>query len=139
MEIDEAYRASVTSTIAHIAEDLQATLGQRLTAYAVGVRDPKAIGKYARRAIEPREETAQRMRDLFRIVRLLDDERPETIRAWMIGSNPLLEDKAPIELLHEENTQPVSRAAGSDAPIPFSSAAFRAVHEAGATFVANPA
>jgi len=139
MTIDEAYRASVTSTIAQIAEELQTTLGQRLTAYAVGVRDPKAIGKYARGAIEPREDTARRLRDLFRVTCILGEERPDTIRAWMIGSNPLLDDKAPIELLHEENTQPVSRAAGSDAPIPFSSAAFRAVHEAGRVFVANPA
>jgi len=128
--VDEAYRASVTSTIAQIAEQLQATLGQRLTAYAVGVRDPKAVGKYARGAIEPREDTAQRMRDLFRITRILGDERPEIVRAWMIGSNPLLDDRAPIELLHEENTKPVARAAGADAPVPFSSAAFRAVHEA---------
>ena len=59
--VDEAYRASVASTIAQIAEALQTTLGQRLTAYAVGVRDPKAIGKYARGAIEPREDTAQRL------------------------------------------------------------------------------
>ena len=82
---------------------------------------------------------AQRLRDLFRITCILGEERPDTVRAWMIGSNPLLDDKAPIELLHEENTQPVSRAAGSDAPIPFSSAAFHAVHEAGRVFVANPA
>jgi hypothetical protein len=138
MTIDEAYRASVTSSIPQIAEDLQTTLGQRLTAYAVGVRDPKAVGKYARAAIEPREETAQRLRDLFRIVRLLDEERPETIRAWLIGSNPLLADKAPIEVLHEENTHPVNRAAG-DVSIPFSSAAFKAVHEAGTRFVAKTA
>jgi hypothetical protein len=126
--VDEAYRASVASPIAQIAEQLQATLGQRLTAYAVGVRDPKAIGKYARAAIEPREDTAQRMRDLFRITRILGEERPEIVRAWMIGSNPLLDDRAPIELLHEENTKPVSRAAGVETQ--FSSAAFRAVHEA---------
>jgi hypothetical protein len=139
MEIEEAYRASVTGTIMQIAEALQSMLGQRLTAYAVGVRDPKAIGKYARGVIEPREETAQRLRDLYRITLVLGDEREETVRAWMIGSNPLLDDKAPIELLHEENTQPVSRSAGFDAAIPFSSTAFKQVHEASARFVASPA
>src|SRR3954469_16607647 len=112
MELGEAYTRSVTTTIAQIADELQTTLGQRLTAYAVGVRDPKAIGKYARGAIEPRDDTAQRLRDLFRIVRILAAERPETIRAWMIGSNPLLDDRAPIEMLHEENVQRVSRSAG---------------------------
>ena len=34
-------------TVATIAQHLQETLGQRLVAYAIGVRDPKEIGKYS--------------------------------------------------------------------------------------------
>lgn len=103
--------------IASVAQRLQETLGQRLTAYAVGCRDPKAIGEIARADQSPEHKTAARLRDLYAITQtLLARESAETVRAWMIGSNPLLEDRAPIELLHEEAGQPVARAARTMAP-----------------------
>jgi len=60
---------------------LQETLGQRLVAFAVGIKDPKA------------------------------EETPATTRAWMIGANPQLNDEAPIEALHQKKTAAVMRAA----------------------------
>jgi hypothetical protein len=35
---------------------------------------------------------------------LLTRETAETVRAWMIGAHPLLEDQAPVQLLHEGST-----------------------------------
>jgi hypothetical protein len=135
MEIlEEAHRASVFNTIDEIAGKLQTVLGQRLTAYAVGVKDPKAIGKYARGENEPREDTVQRLRDLYRIVTILGHEQPDVVRAWMIGSNPYLDDRAPIELLHEENIKPVARTADFS-PVPFTPEAFQRVYRASADFV----
>jgi hypothetical protein len=110
-EITRAYRESFQEEPAVMAQVLQETLGQKLTAYAVGVRDPRAIGLYAR-GREPREDTLRRLRELFRITRLLvAHESSATVRAWMIGSNPLLNSYAPIELLHADEAQPVLNAA----------------------------
>lgn len=106
-----AHRDAVRQNLERVAEVLQETLGQRLVAYAVGVRDPKAIGKYAR-GRAPRDGTERRLRDLYRVTRiLLSEETPATARAWMIGANPQLGDEAPIEVLHQQRVQPVIRAA----------------------------
>jgi len=106
----------VRADIASIAERLQDMLGQRLSAYAVGVKDPRTIGRYARREQDPREDTAQRLRNLFEITQvLLARETPETVRAWLLGAHPLLEDRAPIELLHLDDCPPVERTASTDA------------------------
>ena len=110
-ELAHAYQESVREEPARIAQFLQETLGQKLTAYAVGVRDPRAIGHYTR-GREPHDDTLVRLRDLFEITRLLvAHESPATVRAWMIGSNPQLGDYAPIELLHDDDVEPVFTAA----------------------------
>lgn len=108
----QVHRLAVSESIESIAQSLQETLGQRLVAYAIGVRDPKAIGKYATGRQSPRHDAEGRLRDLFQVTRLvLTAETAKTARAWMIGANPQLEDRAPIELLHEGEIQPVLRAA----------------------------
>jgi hypothetical protein len=102
--------------IASIAARLQEVLGQRIVAYAVGVKDPRSVGRYARGDQKPHEETDQRLRQLHAIAQmLLTRETPETVRAWMLGANPLLEDRAPVELLHADDHPPVERTAADDA------------------------
>ena len=111
----QAHRDALRLDIASIAEKLQDTLGQQITAYAVGIKDPRAIGKYAR-GENPKDATKKRLRDLYVIVQvLLARETAETVRAWMVGAHPLLEDRAPAELLHEENSAAVALTASSDA------------------------
>lgn len=137
--LDHARRDATRLPITAVAQKLQDTLGQRMTAFAVAVRDPKAIGKYASGRQNPRDETAARLRDLYVITQiLLARETSETVRAWMIGSNPLLEDRAPIELLHEEAVESVGRAARSMA-FPVSGAQIRVVEQAAQQFVAAAA
>ncbi len=109
--VEQVHRLAVSEEIATIAQSLQETLGQRLVAFAVGIKDPKAIGKYAT-GRGPRADTEARLRDLYRVTRLLlSQENPATVRAWMIGANPELEDTAPIQALHDGRTAPVIRAA----------------------------
>ena len=109
--MEQVLRLSVQEGTDTIAQSLQETLGQRLTAFAVGIKDPKAIGKYAA-GRQPRADTEARLRDLFRVTRLLlSTEPPATVRAWMIGANPQLADEAPIEALHRRQTPAVMRAA----------------------------
>ena len=110
--LEQAHRHAIRQEVRKIAQVLQETLGQKLTAYAVGVKDPKAIGRYAKGTQEPREGTERRLRDVYQIVKLLSGvEAPATIRAWMIGMNPQLGDEAPIESLHQADNASVLHAA----------------------------
>jgi hypothetical protein len=91
------------ATIESISQRLEVTLGQQITTYAVGIRDPRALGRYARGERAPARSTEQRLRQLFEITQmLLVRETPETVRAWMLGSHPSLEDQSPLELLHRD-------------------------------------
>ncbi len=118
---ERAYNEAMRLPIASLAEKLQDTLGQQITAYAVGLKDPRTIGKYARSEVKkPAEATTDRLRRLYVVTQiLLTRETAETVRAWMIGANPLLEDRPPVQLLHEEEDQPVEGAAQTLAPPPF--------------------
>jgi len=113
-----AHREAMRLPLATIAERLQDILGQQITAYAVELRDPRAIGKYARGEIKtPRTETGKRLRQLYVVTQvLMTRETAETVRAWMVGAHPLLEDRAPAELLHQEKYPPVERTASAEAP-----------------------
>jgi hypothetical protein len=96
---DEATRA----TTAELAQFLQDLLGQKLTAAMVGLQDPKAVGAWARGERCPHTSTEKSLRHAYRIARLLKQvESPQTIRAWFVGMNPLLDDEAPAELLSKE-------------------------------------
>jgi hypothetical protein len=113
---ERAHREAMRTSIDQIAERLQDMLGQQITAYAVAVKDPRSIGRYSRGESTPRLEAQQRLRNLYEITQvLLARETPETVRAWLLGSHPLLEDQAPVELLHADNRPPVERTASADA------------------------
>jgi hypothetical protein len=114
---DQAHRDAMRASIDSVAGRLQEVLGQRITAYAVGIKDPRTIGRWAGDGGQkPREATEKRLRELFEITQiLLGRETPETVRAWLMGSNPLLDDRSPLELLHSESQPPVHRTAATDA------------------------
>ena len=61
-----------------------------------GVADPKAVGKWARGERVPRGDAARRLRDAYHVAILLTlGESAQTARAWLMGMNPLLGDRAP--------------------------------------------
>lgn len=136
---DRAYREATRLPLPKMAEKLQETLGQRITAYAIGIKDPRQIGKYARGETTPSDVTMDRLRRLYQVTQILSTrETAETIRAWMIGANPLLEDRAPLELLHEEEVEPVAGAAEASSPPPVpivSTSGYRPVLDAAEAFV----
>jgi hypothetical protein len=110
-----AHREAMRTEVPLVAQRLQDVLGQRITAYAVGVKDPRSIGRYAKGEQRPGPPTEHRLRQLYQIVQmLLARESSETVRAWFLGSHPLLEDRSPIELLHEDDHFPVERTAAAD-------------------------
>lgn len=89
---DEAARLPIDE----IAAFLQQHLGQRMTAYLGGVKDPKMVARWITRQNAPREEAKMRLREGYQAARLLvsayDDE---TAKAWLFGSNTRLDDEAP--------------------------------------------
>jgi hypothetical protein len=110
---EQIHRTALRQSASTIAGSLQQTIGQRLVAFGVGVRNPKLVGRWARGEHEPRQEHERSLRELFRIVSLLIEsgESAGTVRAWLIGSNPQLDDRAPIEVFHEGAIDQVRRAA----------------------------
>lgn len=116
---ETAHREAMRADISTVAERLQEVLGQQIAAYAVGVKDPRSIGKYGRGEVKPKAPVANRLRHLYAVTQILmTRETAETVRAWMVGANPLLEERAPVELLHAAEHEPVKRAAVAESPVP---------------------
>ena len=102
----QAYRKAVLASVPEMAGWLQELLGQRIVAFMTGVDDPKAVGRWARGERSPRGDAEQRLRAAYHVAQLIADaESAETARAWFIGMNPYLGDRAPFAILGEEPAQ----------------------------------
>jgi hypothetical protein len=99
------HKAATASPTTEVAGELQELLGQKLVAYAAGVRSPKLIGRWAAGDHEPRAESEKRLRDLYRVWLTLKEEQYTrgTLRAFIMGSNPHLRDRAPIDVIRDGN------------------------------------
>ena len=92
----QVHRRATRETPAELARRLQEILGQELTAITVGVRDEKAVGRWASGKAKPSPVHLETLRHAYRVVELLlSSEHPDTVRAWMKGMNPFLAEKAP--------------------------------------------
>ena len=110
--VDAAHRDAVERNGRELAAALQEALGQKLVAFAIGDRHPKTIGRYARGERAPEDEALRGLTNLYAIVRVLErGMRQETVKVWMLGSNPRLRGKAPIEVFHEGKVDKVMGAA----------------------------
>jgi hypothetical protein len=110
--IEDAHQAATEVEVPVLVSQLQELLGQKLVAFAVGDRHPKTIGRYARDGREPEPVTLGRLVDLYTVVGILRrGMRDQAIKAWMMGSNPRLRGKAPIEAFHEGHAYEVMGAA----------------------------
>ena len=93
-------REATVSDIAEIAAFLQRTLGQKVTAYLSGLRDPKVVGRWSRHEITPRDPVKMRLRAGYQAARMLVDAYgTETAKAWFFGTNTRLDDQAPATVL----------------------------------------
>jgi hypothetical protein len=109
---EDAHRSATDLEPAELAAELQSILGQKLVAFAVGDRHPKTIGRYARGERPPNDDALKQLVDLYTIVQVLESGmRRQTVRTWMLGANPRLKGKAPIEVFHDGRTRDVLRAA----------------------------
>lgn len=92
-------RAKAAST-AEIAGELRDALGEKMLGFVVGSA-PSNVASWSE--VEPPEAkkatALRRVYEVYLLLKPLDDEA--TIRAWLIGMNPMLDDRAPAELLAE--------------------------------------
>jgi hypothetical protein len=97
-------RARITK-IQEIAAYLQENLGQKITAYLSGLKDPKVVGLWAKGRGEPRELSVQRLRCAYEAaLMLVGAYGPETAKSWFFGTNTRLDDEAPAHLLRHVKT-----------------------------------
>ena len=81
---DEAALLPIHEIIAYLQEHL----GQRMTAYVSGVKDPKMVARWIARQNLPRDEAQIRLREGYQATRLIVDAYgDETAKAWLFGSN----------------------------------------------------
>ena len=103
---DQQRRAHARATrqgIAATAADLQELFGQRLVAVLAGVKDAKAVGRWARGEDVPRVQAATNLQNALHVVELLrSQEVDETIRSWFRGMNPNLGDGSPALLIRDQ-------------------------------------
>lgn len=97
-----AHQAAVRTPIHVMTAQLQALLTRQLTAYILGVKDPKSITRWAtaNNAVirEPRVE--RRLLATYQIATmLLKMDSPNTVKAWFVGMNPSLADLSPAEAI----------------------------------------
>ena len=86
-----------------LVRSLQDVLGQRLVAVIASVADAKAVGKWAKGERAPHPDAERRLRDTFQVTQLLlRQESAETVRAWFVGMNPDLGDRAPALVLADD-------------------------------------
>lgn len=108
----EAHRHVTEANIQQITEYLDEVLGRKLVATLAGVKDPKAVGRWAAGERTPRPGAEERLRAGYQIFRLLmAAEAPHTVRAWFIGLNPQLHDESPILVIQEGRFQEAMTAA----------------------------
>jgi hypothetical protein len=109
---ESAHRSSAEMSSRELASELQALLGQKMVAFAIGDRHPKTVGRYASGDRTPDDETVRLLVNLNTIVNILEKGmRRQAVKSWMLGANPHLRFKAPIEAFHDGNERDVMRAA----------------------------
>ncbi len=112
--IDAAHRAAIETEVQQMAADLQAVFGEKVVAFAIGDRHPKSVGRYARGERNPDDASLARLTDLYQVMRVLQNDRPEAgswMKKWMLGSNARLGGKAPVQVFHAGHTSEVLGAA----------------------------
>jgi hypothetical protein len=95
---DEAALLPIPEIIAYLQEHL----GQRMTAYISGVKDPKMVARWIARQNLPRDEAQIRLREGYQATRMIVDAYgDETAKAWLFGSNADLDSQAPAYMLRQ--------------------------------------
>lgn len=96
---DLLFRQNTRTPISEVAAHLLANLGPTMTA-AIAGKDSKTVRRWAAGQSQVPESAEGRLRRTHRIFTYLElvDSAP-TVRAWFMGMNPQLNDRAPVECM----------------------------------------
>jgi hypothetical protein len=99
-----AYRKETRTEISAIAATLQGLFGRELTALMAGIQSARTVGQWARGESEPHASNERRLRNAYRVALLLlaGGETERTVRSWFTGMNPLLDDRAPAQVVGDD-------------------------------------
>ena len=94
-----AHRQAVESDVPALARMLQKYLGQELLSVVVA-SSPRTIARWVSGDTRPSGSSERLLRDVAQIFDVITTvDTPQVARAWFMGMNPQLEDRAPAELL----------------------------------------
>ncbi len=96
-----AHQRALRLSTSEIVQQLVSLLGRKLTAYLGGVKDVRAVDRWATGG-EIYGDAEPRLRFAFQVAETLaGHDSPAVIQAWLTGVNPELGDRVPIRLIRE--------------------------------------
>lgn len=104
VDIEErAYKAALTTSIPELVRYVTDQVGARIAAAALGLADARPLRGWANGQTQPKEQAVEdRLRTLYRVVRAITETYGgAAAAAFLRGSNPQLNDEAPLVLLAE--------------------------------------
>lgn len=117
MTLTDAHQETTRLDIHEVALQLNKHLGTTLVSTLAGSRTRSAASRWAKAPTDPatqtpRDEAAAKLRAALSIWMLISTAEDEYIaRAWFIGSNPRLDDEAPVMALRVGEIKQVMAAA----------------------------
>ena len=105
-----AHREALRLPAAKVVEKLVEIVGRKLTAYIGGVTDARAVDRWIAGG-EIYGDAESRLRFAFQVARTLSEhDSPAVVQAWLTGVNPELEDRVPLRLMREHESDEVAPA-----------------------------
>lgn len=101
--LEHAHKRSVRTAATEQAAFVRQVLGGRLAAASLGLKDTRTLGSWARGGPIKGVDAEHRLQVLFRVTSAIEEAfTPAVAAAFMRGSNPVLEDRAPLLVLADE-------------------------------------
>lgn len=101
--LERAHKQSVRVPSDEQAAFVQDTLGSRLAAAALGLKDTRTLSSWTRGGPIRSADGEHRLQILFRVVTAIEDAfSPAVAAAFLRGSNPALGDQAPLVVLADD-------------------------------------
>jgi hypothetical protein len=99
--VDSVLREAQLAGVAEMAAYLQAHLGQALTAYMLGLRERRTVGRWKAGAYEPTAFRALQLQNAYVSFRVLAElaGSPAFAKSWMTGMNSSLGYEAPLDVI----------------------------------------
>lgn len=102
----ELHHKALQADLQEMASTLVEVMGRAVIAGIVGIRNPKTISRWASGEVTNVRDrySEERLIATYQVVTFLQEYfANETIRAFMFGMNPVLDDEAPAIALKEGN------------------------------------